>query len=281
HVKTLTLSDHAIPSAYGLKPVKEWNVYSLPQCPVSHSKIIYVAIEEKKLKYTNQSSFMFITNPFQDGYHTYWLKRCVCDYPDKPNITNLDPHICREDIGNLWKYSQKSSRNDVTSKETIGFHNFTSEAAIVNYYHMNSTLAGHTDHSEFDHTAPLISISFGQDAIFLLGGETKATKPLAMFLHSGDICVMSGQSRLCYHAIPRILQADKSRLAVTFDEDVTKFCNTNLQETDKQEKFEENEELQCVDINSLFLFQYLNSTRINVNVRQVLRPGGEFPASYT
>lgn len=125
----------------------------------------------------------------------------------------------------------------------------------------------------------MLFYSFGQDAIFLLGGETKTTKPLAMFLHSGDICVMSRQSRLCYHAVPRILPADTSRLAVTFDKDATKFGITNLQEINKQETFEENEHLQCSGVNSRLLFQYLNSTRINVNVRQVLPPGEEFPAA--
>lgn len=50
-----------------------------------------------------------------------------------------------------------------------------------------------------------LSNSFGLDAIFLLGGLTKKTKPTAILLHSGDICVMSGVSRLTYHAVPRIL----------------------------------------------------------------------------
>lgn len=40
----------------------------------------------------------------------------------------------------------------------VGFPEFTAEAAIVNYYHLDSTLSGHTDHSEKDLTAPLISI---------------------------------------------------------------------------------------------------------------------------
>lgn len=40
----------------------------------------------------------------------------------------------------------------------VGFPEFSAEAAIVNYYHLDSTLSGHTDHSEKDLTAPLISI---------------------------------------------------------------------------------------------------------------------------
>ena len=42
----------------------------------------------------------------------------------------------------------------------IDFPEFHAEAAIVNYYHLDSTLAGHTDHSELDHEAPLISIRY-------------------------------------------------------------------------------------------------------------------------
>ena len=39
-----------------------------------------------------------------------------------------------------------------------GYPHYDPQASIVNYYHMDSTLAGHTDHSEFDLEAPLISV---------------------------------------------------------------------------------------------------------------------------
>lgn len=41
--------------------------------------------------------------------------------------------------------------------EVLGFKDFKAEAAIVNYYHMDSTLSGHTDHSEHNLEAPLFS----------------------------------------------------------------------------------------------------------------------------
>uniref|UniRef100_A0A0B6ZDN0 Fe2OG dioxygenase domain-containing protein n=2 Tax=Arion vulgaris TaxID=1028688 RepID=A0A0B6ZDN0_9EUPU len=87
----------------------------------------------------------------------------------------------------------------------LGYVPYQAEAAIVNYYHLDSTLAGHTDHSEIDQSAPLFSISFGQTAIFQLGGKTKSVAPISIFLESGDICVMSGECRLAYHAVPKIL----------------------------------------------------------------------------
>lgn len=39
----------------------------------------------------------------------------------------------------------------------VGFHCYSPEAAIVNFYPVGSTLSGHTDHSEFDHESPIIS----------------------------------------------------------------------------------------------------------------------------
>ena len=41
--------------------------------------------------------------------------------------------------------------------QTVGYKDFASEAGIVNYYRMESTLMGHTDVSELDKAAPLIS----------------------------------------------------------------------------------------------------------------------------
>ena len=78
----------------------------------------------------------------------------------------------------------------------IGFDEFKPQAGIINYYHLNSTLSGHQDHSEENLDAPLISISFGNSAVFLIGGKTKDVKPKAIALKSGDVLIMSGESRL-------------------------------------------------------------------------------------
>ena len=115
------------------------------------------------------------------------------------------------------------------------------EAAIVNYYHLNSTLCAHTDHSEFDAlTKPLISLSFGNAAVFLIGGQTKSIgSPSPILLRSGDILLMTGFSRLCFHAVPRIL--------------VDPFL---------REKIDDSDEICC---------SYIYDKRININVRQVYR----------
>ena len=113
------------------------------------------------------------------------------------------------------------------------------EAAIVNYYYMNSTLCAHTDHSEYDAlTKPLISFSFGNAAVFLIGGHTKSEcQPSPILLRSGDIILMTGTSRLCFHAVPRIL------------------ADANLSEN--------------IDDSDEICWSYIHDKRININVRQV------------
>ena len=71
--------------------------------------------------------------------------------------------------------------------------NFVAEAAIVNFYALDSAIGGHTDHSEKNHDAPLLSFSFGQTAIFLLGGRDKSVTPTPIFIRNGDVVIMSGK----------------------------------------------------------------------------------------
>lgn len=125
---------------------------------------------------------------------------------------------------------------------------------------MNSTLSGHTDHSEENLEAPLLSFSFGQTAIFLLGGPTIETEPAAIFLRSGDIVIMSKESRLCYHGVPKILPAK------------SEYWNWK----DDSENFEFNRDISDI-CKSEELFKafndYITQSRININVRQVLHRG--------
>ena len=62
----------------------------------------------------------------------------------------------------------------------IGYPGYIPEAAIVNYYPLGGSMGGHTDHYELDLSWPLVSISFGQTAVFLIGGKTRNVKPTGM-----------------------------------------------------------------------------------------------------
>lgn len=45
----------------------------------------------------------------------------------------------------------------------------------------------------------VFAISLGCKAIFLLGGKSREDEPLAMFLRSGDVALMAGEARECFH----------------------------------------------------------------------------------
>lgn len=109
--------------------------------------------------------------------------------------------------------------------------------------------------------------SFGQSAIFLLGGLHRQDPPTAMYMHSGDVMVMSGQSRLLYHAVPRILSAPRGHGALETDG----CCRpaSSLQDSTVVEPVSEEDWAVCS--------RYIQSSRVNVTVRQVLGPGQSFP----
>lgn len=48
---------------------------------------------------------------------------------------------------------------------------------------------------------PIVSLSMGSSAVFLLGGRTRDKAPLPILIRSGDVVVMGRQSRLCYHGV--------------------------------------------------------------------------------
>jgi alkylated DNA repair protein alkB homolog 1 len=86
----------------------------------------------------------------------------------------------------------------------LGWPKYEPEAGIINYYQVKDTLTGHVDRSEKNETAPLLSFSFGADAIFLLGGVSREDAVLPFHLRSGDLFIMSESCRRNYHGVPKI-----------------------------------------------------------------------------
>ncbi|EIN08054.1 hypothetical protein PUNSTDRAFT_144502 [Punctularia strigosozonata HHB-11173 SS5] len=129
-------------------------------------------------------------------------------------------------------------------------HTYEPDAGIVNFYQTNDTLMAHVDRSEVCATSPLVSISLGCAAIFLIGSATRDDPPTPILLRSGDVVIMSGpRCRRAYHGVPRILDAS---------------LPAHLSAPTASEN--EDEEW-------LPYARYLRTTRINVNVRQVFPKG--------
>jgi DNA oxidative demethylase len=86
------------------------------------------------------------------------------------------------------------------------------EACLVNYYRQGAKMGLHRDEDEEDFAAPVVSVSLGDTAVFRIGGAERGGKTESLKLSSGDVLVMGGQSRLCYHGIDRVLTGTSTLL---------------------------------------------------------------------
>lgn len=59
----------------------------------------------------------------------------------------------------------------------LGYPEYTPESGVVNYYPIRTSMGGHVDKYENDLSQPLVSVSFGQSAVYLIGGKTCDVRP--------------------------------------------------------------------------------------------------------
>jgi alkylated DNA repair protein (DNA oxidative demethylase) len=86
------------------------------------------------------------------------------------------------------------------------------EACLVNFYSQTAKMGLHRDADEEDFSAPVVSISLGDTAIFRIGGPERGGSTRSLKLSSGDVLVMGGESRLCFHGIDRVLPGTSTLL---------------------------------------------------------------------
>ncbi len=79
------------------------------------------------------------------------------------------------------------------------------EACLVNYYTAGARMGLHQDKDEADFSAPVLSLSLGDDAIFRIGGTARRDTTRSIRLKSGDAVVLGGKARLAFHGIDRIV----------------------------------------------------------------------------
>jgi DNA oxidative demethylase len=79
------------------------------------------------------------------------------------------------------------------------------EACLINLYDGTAKMGAHQDRDEADFTAPVLSVSLGDDAVFHVGGLRRTDPKLRVTLRSGDVLVLEGESRLAFHGIDRVL----------------------------------------------------------------------------
>ena len=86
------------------------------------------------------------------------------------------------------------------------------QACLVNFYTDDARMGLHQDRDEQDLAAPVLSISLGNTCLFRVGGLNRNDRTLSFRLSSGDIVVLGGKGRLCFHGVDRIHPATSTLL---------------------------------------------------------------------
>ncbi|HEV2100986.1 MAG TPA: DNA oxidative demethylase AlkB [Stellaceae bacterium] len=107
------------------------------------------------------------------------------------------------------------------SAAAAGFTGFEPDACLINRYEPGARLSPHRDEDERDLGAPVVSVSLGVPATFLFGGLSRKDRLRRLRLESGDVVVWGGPSRLVYHGVATLAEAEdaltgRCRINLTF-----------------------------------------------------------------
>jgi len=86
------------------------------------------------------------------------------------------------------------------------------QACLVNFYSDKAKMGQHQDRDESDFSAPVVSVSLGDDCLFRVGGTKRADPTQSFRLRSGDVVVLGGTSRLAFHGVDRIYPSTSTLL---------------------------------------------------------------------
>ncbi len=82
------------------------------------------------------------------------------------------------------------------------------DLCIMNFYSPDAKMGVHQDKDERSETIasgiPIVSVSLGDAARFMIGGLSRRDPTRPLILRSGDVLVMGGPSRLRFHGVTRI-----------------------------------------------------------------------------
>jgi alkylated DNA repair protein (DNA oxidative demethylase) len=87
------------------------------------------------------------------------------------------------------------------------------EACLINLYDAAARMGLHQDRDEAEFSAPVVSLSLGDTALFRFGGVARGGPTRSFRLGSGDAMTLGGPARLAFHGIDRIYAGSSTLLA--------------------------------------------------------------------
>jgi DNA oxidative demethylase len=85
--------------------------------------------------------------------------------------------------------------------ERAGFSGFDPDACLVNLYLPGTRLTLHQDRDDCDFAQPIVSVSLGLPAVFLMGGAHRSDPTVPVRLEDGDVLVFGGPARRMFHGV--------------------------------------------------------------------------------
>jgi DNA oxidative demethylase len=87
------------------------------------------------------------------------------------------------------------------------------EACLINLYDPAARMGLHQDRDEEELSAPVVSLSLGDTALFRVGGLQRNAPTRSFRLASGDAMSLAGEGRLAFHGVDRIIAGSSTLLA--------------------------------------------------------------------
>ncbi len=94
----------------------------------------------------------------------------------------------------------------------VAFYPQPPEACLVNFYSDTAKMGMHQDRDEEDFDAPVLSVSLGDACLFRVGETRRDGRTVSFRLESGDVVVLGGEGRLCFHGVDRIYSSTSALL---------------------------------------------------------------------
>jgi DNA oxidative demethylase len=95
----------------------------------------------------------------------------------------------------------------IDAAAAAGWPSFAPDACLINRYEAGASMGLHQDRDERDLTQPIVSMSLGASCRFLIGGFKRTDATTSVALHSGDVLVWGGASRLVFHGVRPVSKA--------------------------------------------------------------------------
>ncbi|MFK8054003.1 MAG: alpha-ketoglutarate-dependent dioxygenase AlkB [Woeseiaceae bacterium] len=101
-----------------------------------------------------------------------------------------------------------------------GYDDYSPNACLINRYLPGNRMTAHQDKNERNFAHPVVTVSTGLPAEFLIWGAERAGSPISVPVYDGDVMIMGGAARLHYHGV-KTLKPDPAgkranRISLTF-----------------------------------------------------------------